>query len=162
MSVALDRAEAAARVAAWRAAGRPVVFTNGVFDLLHAGHVEYLEAARALGGALVVGVNSDASVRRIKGAKRPLVPQEERAELLAALECVDLVVLFDEDTPQTLIEALGPDVLVKGADWEEAEIVGAEWVRARGGRVERIPLREGVSTTAIIRRVVQGKSALDP
>jgi D-beta-D-heptose 7-phosphate kinase/D-beta-D-heptose 1-phosphate adenosyltransferase len=162
VSVARDRAEAAARVGAWRAQGRRVVFTNGVFDLLHAGHVEYLEMSRALGSALVVGVNSDASVRRIKGEKRPLVPQEERAEILAALECVDLVVIFDEETPGALIEALTPDVLVKGADWGEDEIVGADWVRAHGGRVERIALRPGVSTTAIIARVVEGRSARDP
>src|SRR5262249_9013261 len=126
-----------------------------------AGQVEYLEAARGLGDVLVVGVNSDASVRRIKGDKRPLVPQDERAEILAALECVDCVVAFDEDTPRDLIEALTPDVLVKGADWGEGEIVGADWVRAHGGRVERIALRQGVSTTAIIARVVEGTSALD-
>jgi rfaE bifunctional protein nucleotidyltransferase chain/domain len=161
VSPARDRAEAVRQVAAWRADGKRVVFTNGVFDLLHAGHVEYLEASRALGDALVVGVNTDASVRRIKGEKRPLVPEDERAELLEALECVDLVVLFADDTPGELIEALTPDVLVKGADWGEDEIVGADWVRGHGGRVERITLRAGVSTTAIIARVVEGKAALE-
>jgi D-beta-D-heptose 7-phosphate kinase/D-beta-D-heptose 1-phosphate adenosyltransferase len=162
MSVAASREAAARQVQAWHAAGRAVVFTNGVFDLLHAGHVEYLEAARALGDALVVGLNSDASARRLKGERRPLVPAVERAEILAALECVDLVVEFDEDTPQALIESVGPDVLAKGADWAEGAIVGADWVRAHGGRVERIRLREGASTSAIIGRVAAGKSARDP
>jgi rfaE bifunctional protein nucleotidyltransferase chain/domain len=130
-----------------------VVFTNGVFDLLHPGHVELLESARAEGAALVVGVNSDASVRRLgKGADRPLAGQEARARVLAGLSAVDCVVLFDEDTPQSLIEALAPDVLVKGADYAREAIVGADWVEARGGRVVRVPLVPGFSTTSLVER----------
>jgi rfaE bifunctional protein nucleotidyltransferase chain/domain len=132
----------------------PVVFTNGVFDLLHPGHVELLESARAEGAALVVGVNSDASVRRLgKGAGRPLAPQEARARVLAGLAAVDCVVLFDDDTPQSLIEALAPDVLVKGADYARDAIVGADWVEARGGRVVRVPLVPGFSTTSLVERL---------
>ena len=153
---------ARARLEAWRAAGERIVFTNGVFDLLHRGHVEYLEEARALGDRLVVGVNSDDSVRRIKGPKRPLVPGEERAEILEALACVDLAILFDEDTPERLIREVQPDVLVKGGDWTPDRIVGREFVESRGGRVLNVPLREGLSTTALIERIVAGKSALDP
>jgi rfaE bifunctional protein nucleotidyltransferase chain/domain len=149
-------------IAAWRAAGEKIVFTNGVFDLLHRGHVEYLEESRALGDRLVVGVNSDASVRRIKGPERPLVPAEERAELLAALACVDLAVIFDEDTPDRVIREVQPDVLVKGGDWAPDRIVGREFVEARGGRVLNVPLREGLSTTALIERIRAGKGALDP
>jgi rfaE bifunctional protein nucleotidyltransferase chain/domain len=130
------------------------VFTNGVFDLLHPGHVELLESARAEGAALVVGVNSDASVRRLgKGAGRPLAPQEARARVLAGLAAVDCVVLFDDDTPQSLIEALAPDVLVKGADYARDAIVGADWVEARGGRVVRVPLVPGFSTTSLVERL---------
>jgi rfaE bifunctional protein nucleotidyltransferase chain/domain len=130
------------------------VFTNGVFDLLHPGHVELLESARAEGAALVVGVNSDASVRRLgKGAGRPLAPQEARARVLAGLAAVDCVVLFDDDTPQSLIEALAPDVLVKGADYARDAIVGADWVEARGGRVVRVPLVPGFSTTSFVERL---------
>jgi D-beta-D-heptose 7-phosphate kinase/D-beta-D-heptose 1-phosphate adenosyltransferase len=150
------------RLEAWRAAGDHIVFTNGVFDLLHRGHVEYLEEARALGDRLVVGVNSDASVRRIKGPERPLVPGAERAEILAALACVDLAILFDEDTPERLIREVRPDVLVKGGDWTPDRIVGREFVESLGGRVVSVPLREGLSTTALIERIVAGKSALDP
>jgi rfaE bifunctional protein nucleotidyltransferase chain/domain len=144
-----------AAAAAWRrSASGPVVFTNGVFDLLHPGHVELLESARAEGAALVVGVNSDASVRRLgKGADRPLAPQEARARVLAGLGAVDCVVLFDEDTPQALIEALAPDVLVKGADYAREAIVGADWVEARGGRVVRVPLVPGFSTTSLVERL---------
>jgi D-beta-D-heptose 7-phosphate kinase/D-beta-D-heptose 1-phosphate adenosyltransferase len=131
-----------------------VVFTNGVFDLLHVGHVSLLEAARTQGAALVVGVNSDASVRRLgKGADRPLVPEAERARLLAALACVDGVVLFDEDTPLALIQALRPDVLVKGADYEPSQIIGAAEVEGWGGRVVRIPLVPHRSTTELVRRL---------
>jgi rfaE bifunctional protein nucleotidyltransferase chain/domain len=150
------------RLDAWRAAGERIVFTNGVFDLLHRGHVEYLEEARALGDRLVVGVNSDASVRRIKGPERPLVPAAERAELLAALACVDLALVFDESTPERLIHEVKPDVLVKGGDWTPDRIVGREFVESRGGRVLNVPLREGLSTTALIERIVAGKSAFDP
>ena len=154
--------EAAATLARWRAAGERIVFTNGVFDLLHRGHVEYLEEARALGDRLVVGVNSDASVRRLKGASRPIVPEAERAELLEALACVDLAIVFEEDTPLALIEAVQPDVLVKGGDWAVENIVGREFVEARGGRVLNVPLREGLSTSAIVERILAGKGALDP
>jgi D-beta-D-heptose 7-phosphate kinase/D-beta-D-heptose 1-phosphate adenosyltransferase len=153
---------AAARVAAWRGEGERIVFTNGVFDLLHRGHVEYLEEAAALGDRLVVGINSDASVRRLKGPERPLTPQAERAELLEALVCVDLVAVFDEDTPERLIQEIAPDVLVKGGDWAVDAIVGKEFVEARGGRVLNVPLREGLSTTALLERVRAGRSALDP
>ena len=134
--------------------GGPVVFTNGVFDLLHVGHVALLEAARREGAALVVGVNSDASVRRLqKGGDRPFVPGAERARLLAALAAVDCVVLFDEDTPLALIERLRPDVLVKGADYARDAIVGADQVEGWGGRVVRVPLVEGVSTTKLLARM---------
>lgn len=146
---------------AWRAAGERIVFTNGVFDLLHRGHVEYLEDARTLGDRLVVGVNSDASVRRLKGPLRPLVPEAERAEVLAALESVDLVVVFGDDTPLALIEEVAPDVLAKGGDWALERIVGRELVEARGGRVVQVPMRAGWSTTSIIDRILAGKTEPD-
>ncbi len=137
-----------------------VVFTNGVFDLLHVGHVTLLEAARREGDALAVGVNSDASVRRLaKGADRPLVPEGDRARLLAALACVDCVVLFDEDTPLALIERLRPDVLVKGADYARDAIVGADQVEAWGGRVVRVPLASGYSTTRLLERLRRADDA---
>jgi D-beta-D-heptose 7-phosphate kinase/D-beta-D-heptose 1-phosphate adenosyltransferase len=132
---------------------RTVVFTNGVFDLLHPGHVRYLSDARRLGDALIVGVNSDRSVRAIKGPDRPITPEAERAEILAALGCVDGVVIFDEDTPHAIISRLQPDVLVKGADWAADHIVGRDIVEARGGRVVRIPLAAGYSTSAILERI---------
>jgi rfaE bifunctional protein nucleotidyltransferase chain/domain len=145
------------RAAQWRATQRDVVFTNGVFDLLHVGHVALLEAARGQGSALVVGVNSDASVRRLgKGPERPLVPAVERARVLAALACVDCVVLFAEDTPRELIRALHPDVLVKGADYERGAIVGADDVEGWGGRVVRIPLVPSHSTSDLVRRLRAG------
>ena len=132
----------------------PVVFTNGVFDLLHVGHVALLEAARSEGAGLAVGVNSDASVRRLaKGGDRPVVPGVERARLVAALAAVDCVVLFDEDTPLALIERLRPDVLVKGADYPREAIVGADQVEGWGGRVVRVPLVRGVSTTELLTRL---------
>ena len=149
----MTRAAAAAWAAAHREAGRTVVFTNGVFDILHAGHVRYLETARGFGDALIVGVNSDASVRAIKGPSRPINPEGERAELLAALAFVDAVVIFDEETPADLIAAVQPDVLVKGADWSADAIVGRDTVEARGGRVERVAVEEGQSTSALIERV---------
>ncbi len=149
----LDRNEATALVERLRPAGRTVVFTNGVFDLLHPGHVRYLKDARALGDALIVGLNSDASVRRNKGPHRPINPESERAELLEALECVDAVILFDEDTPADIIQVVGPDVLVKGADWPPDQIVGRETVEARGGRVVLIPVAPGYSTTALLERI---------
>ena len=131
-----------------------VVFTNGVFDLLHVGHVALLEAARREGAALAVGVNSDASVRRLaKGGDRPVVPDVERARLVAALAAVDCVVLFDEDTPLALIERLRPDVLVKGADYPREAIVGADQVEGWGGRVVRVPLVRGISTTELLTRL---------
>jgi D-glycero-beta-D-manno-heptose 1-phosphate adenylyltransferase len=139
------------------AAGKTVVFTNGVFDLLHPGHIRYLQHARTLGDALIVGVNSDRSVRANKGEGRPITPEGERAEILAALACVDAVVLFDEDTPHAIITALQPDVLVKGADWAEDAIVGRDVVEARGGKVVRVPLARGYSTTAIVKKVQEKK-----
>jgi D-beta-D-heptose 7-phosphate kinase/D-beta-D-heptose 1-phosphate adenosyltransferase len=145
----------------WRAAGERIVFTNGVFDVLHRGHVEYLEDARALGDRLVVGINTDGSVSRLKGPERPIIPEDERAELLAALESVDLVLRFDEDTPERLIVEVAPDVLAKGGDWALDAIVGREFVTARGGRVERIRVREGWSTSRIIDRIRAGRSAAD-
>lgn len=140
---------------AWRRGlgGRKLVFTNGVFDLLHPGHVDVLLAARREGDALVVGVNSDASVRRLKGPNRPVRTQEERAYVLAALAPVDAVVVFDEETPLELIRALRPDVLVKGGDYTEATVVGAADVRASGGRVVIIPLTPGHSTTATVEKL---------
>jgi rfaE bifunctional protein nucleotidyltransferase chain/domain len=149
----MTRAEAAAFAAAQRAAGRTVVFTNGVFDLLHPGHIRYLSAARALGDLLLVGVNSDRSVQANKGPDRPITPAAERAEILAALACVDGVVVFDEDTPHEIIAAIQPDVLVKGADWAADAIVGRDVVEARGGKVVRVPVESGYSTTAIVARI---------
>jgi rfaE bifunctional protein nucleotidyltransferase chain/domain len=136
-----------------RASGAQVVFTNGCFDLLHAGHVALFEAAAALGEILVVGLNTDASVRRLKGPGRPLTPERERAQVLAALRAVDYVVLFEEDTPLRLIEALRPDILVKGADYALEDIVGREVVEAAGGRVVRVPLLPGFSTTRLMERL---------
>ncbi|HXS82158.1 MAG TPA: D-glycero-beta-D-manno-heptose 1-phosphate adenylyltransferase [Methylomirabilota bacterium] len=149
--------EARAKLELWRAGDARVVFTNGVFDLLHRGHAEYLEDARALGDRLVVGLNTDASVRRLKGPSRPIVGEQDRAALVRALACVDLVVLFDDDTPQRLIEAVKPDVLVKGADYAPADIVGREFVESRGGRVTTVPLREGLSTSELVKRIKEGK-----
>ena len=137
----------------WAAEGRTLVLTNGCFDLLHPGHVTLLEAARAEGDRLVVAINSDRSVREIKGEGRPLTPEVERAEALRALECVDRVVIYDEPTPAAIIEALGPDVLVKGADWALNDIVGRETVTRRGGRVVRVPLVAGQSTSGVVARI---------
>ena len=149
----LSRGDASAFAAELRARGRVVVFTNGVFDLLHPGHVRYLRQAREFGDALIVGLNADSSVRRNKGPARPITPQEERAELLAGLDCVDAVVLFDEDTPAAIIGELQPDVLVKGADWPADQIVGRDTVEARGGRVVRVAVEGGFSTTAIVEKI---------
>ena len=136
-----------------RASGKTIVFTNGVFDLLHVGHLRYLQRARGLGDALLVGVNSDRSVRQIKGPGRPITAEAERAEILEALACVDGVVIFDEETPRNLILAIQPDVLVKGADWAEDAIVGRDIVAARGGRVVRVAIEPGHSTTRIVDRI---------
>ena len=149
--------ERAAQLAAdIHARGGTVVFTNGVFDLLHPGHVRYLQDARQLGDALIVGVNSDRSVRANKGADRPITPEAERAEILLALECVDAVAIFDEETPADIIRRIQPDVLVKGADWGPDNIVGRDTVEARGGRVVRMELSPGYSTTELIRRARSG------
>jgi len=136
-----------------RLRGKSVVFTNGCFDILHYGHVKYLEAARKKGDVLVVGLNSDASVRRLKGKGRPVTPQRERGLILAALACVDYVTVFNEDTPLRLIKAVRPDVLVKGTDWKRSQIVGAPFVTSAGGRVLTIPLVKGRSTTGLLKRL---------
>ena len=149
----MTRAEAVDWVTQLRAEGQAIVFTNGVF-VLHPGHVRYLKEARRLGDALIVAVNSDRSARALeKGPDRPLNPDVERAEVLSALDCVDATVIFDEPTPHEVVKALQPDILVKGADWADGAIVGADIVEARGGKVVRIPLAEGYSTTQLIRRV---------
>ncbi len=137
-----------------------IVFTNGCFDLIHPGHVRYLRAAKKLGDVLVVGLNSDASVRRLKGRGRPLVPQRDRCEVLAALEMVDYVTVFGDDTPYDLIKQVQPDVLVKGRDWQPDEIVGADIVRARGGSVRSLRFARGYSTTGLVERIL-GKSMVD-
>lgn len=151
----LPRADFAAAIRAAREAGRTVVFTNGCFDLLHVGHLRYLRAARALGDLLAVAVNSDASVGRLKGHGRPVVPEAERQEMLAGLSCVDLVTLFDEDTPLALIEESLPTVLVKGADWADKGVVGSDVVAAHGGRVELIQYVEGRSSSELMRRAAE-------
>ena len=151
----LSRAEALEKVRAWQASGKKVVFSNGCFDILHAGHVEYLAAARALGDALIIGLNSDVSVRRLKGPDRPVCCEEDRAAVLSALQVVDGVTLFNEDTPEELIGALLPDILVKGADWAVEQIAGARAVIDHGGSVLTVPLLEGRSTTGIIEKIIQ-------
>jgi len=154
MAKIAGRAALARRLRVMHRAGKRVVFTNGCFDLIHPGHVRYLRAAKRLGDVLVVAVNGDASVRRLgKGPGRPLIPEDDRAEVLAALEMVDYVTIFDEDTPYETIRALEPDVLVKGGDWPLAEIVGADLVRERGGKVRSLPFAEGYSTTRMIKRM---------
>jgi rfaE bifunctional protein nucleotidyltransferase chain/domain len=152
----LSRAAAAAFAQSQRESGSTVVFTNGVYDLLHPGHVRYLRQARSLGDLLIVAVNADESVRRNKGEGRPITPELERAELLAALACVDGVTLFAEDTPAEVIRAIQPDVLVKGADWPADQIVGRDTVEARGGRVVRIPVEHGYSTSALLGKIRAG------
>ncbi len=147
--------EAALRADACRQRGQTVVFTNGCFDLLHAGHVGYLQAARAAGDVLFVGLNSDTSVRAIKGRGRPLNCENDRLAVLSALTCVDGIILFDAPNPLDLITAIRPDVLVKGADWSEAEIIGADEVRQRGGQVVRAALKPDLSTSILIRRVLK-------
>ena len=153
----LSAEEAAGFARAVRDRGGAVVFTNGVFDLLHPGHVRYLQHARALGDVLVVGVNSDRSVRANKGDGRPITPEHERVEVLLALACVDAAVIFDEDTPHVLVKGIQPDVLAKGADWGPDAIVGRDVVEARGGRVVRIDIEPGHSTTELIERVKRAR-----
>lgn len=155
MSRILTLPEAAAWAADLREAGGRLVFTNGVFDLLHPGHVRYLQTARDQGDALIVAINSDRSVRGNKGAGRPLVPQAERAELLAALDCVNAVVIFDDPTPADIVRLIRPHVLVKGADWAADAIVGRDTVEKLGGKVVRIPIEQGWSTSAIIEKVAR-------
>jgi len=138
-----------------KAKGKKIVFTNGCFDLLHYGHVRYLEDAKRKGDILVVAINRDTSVRRIKGAKRPIVNEQDRTRTLAALESVDYVVLFNEDTPLNIIKLLKPDILVKGADWEKGNIVGADFVLSYGGNVSNIKIVKGRSTTGLIRKIAQ-------
>jgi D-beta-D-heptose 7-phosphate kinase/D-beta-D-heptose 1-phosphate adenosyltransferase len=154
--VTLDETGLASFVREARGAGKRIVFTNGVFDLLHPGHVRYLQAARAHGDLLIVGLNSDASVRRNKGPGRPINPESERAEVLAALACVDAVSIFDDETPADIIRRVQPDILVKGSDWPADQIVGRDTVEARGGRVILEAVEEGYSTTWIIERVRSG------
>jgi D-beta-D-heptose 7-phosphate kinase/D-beta-D-heptose 1-phosphate adenosyltransferase len=149
----LSQSDAVAWVEHLRHEGQAVVFTNGVFDLLHPGHIRYLQDARREGDALIVGINSDGSVKQIKGPDRPIVPEGERAELVAALTCVDAVVIFDEPDPGRLIDRLQPDVLVKGADWAADRIIGRATVEAHGGRVVRVPISEGYSSSAIIKKI---------
>jgi len=149
----LPLADAEALVSDLRRQGKSIVFTNGVYDLLHPGHVRYLNAARAFGDALIVGVNSDRSARANKGPTRPVNPEHERAEVIAALAAVDAAVIFDEDTPHAIISRLLPDILVKGADWPADQIVGRDVVEARGGRVVRAQIEEGYSTSALIEKV---------
>ena len=151
--LSLDEAEAFVHDA--RSHGRRVVFTNGVFDLLHPGHVRYLQAARAEGDVLIVAVNSDRSVRANKGPSRPIIPERERAEVLEALSAVDAAVIFDDETPQAIIDRMRPDVLVKGADWAADAIVGRETVEAHGGKVVRVPIEAGWSTSAIIEKAAR-------
>ncbi|HKV23875.1 MAG TPA: D-glycero-beta-D-manno-heptose 1-phosphate adenylyltransferase [Candidatus Acidoferrum sp.] len=139
--------------------GRRVVFTNGCFDLLHPGHISLLEQARALGDILVVGINSDSSVQFLKGPGRPVIPEHERAEILAALECVDAVLIFDELSPREVIARLLPDILVKGGDWPGNQIVGREEVEAAGGRVVSVPVVQGYSTTEMLRKIREGSPA---
>ncbi|RUM28035.1 MAG: D-glycero-beta-D-manno-heptose 1-phosphate adenylyltransferase [Aquifex sp.] len=138
-----------------RKKGKRVVFTNGCFDVIHAGHVDYLEKAKNLGDILVVGLNSDHSVRRIKGEKRPIIPQEMRAKVLSSLKPVDYVVIFEEDTPAKLIEAIKPDVLVKGGDWPLEKIVGKDFVESYGGKVLTIPFEYDISTSQIIEKIIK-------
>lgn len=149
----LSLPQAIAQAAQWQADGQQIVFTNGCFDLVHLGHIDYLEKARALGNRLVLGLNTDASVSRIKGPLRPVVNEYARSRMMAAMQFVDLVVLFDEPTPKELIEAIRPNILVKGDDYTVATIVGADFVLAHGGRVETIPLVQGYSTTSLIERI---------
>lgn len=147
--------EYAAKVDKRHGSGKKIVFTNGCFDILHAGHVRYLAAARSEGDVLVVGLNSDLSVKMIKDPGRPIIDQAHRSEVLSGLSCVDYIILFDEADPLALIKAVKPDVLVKGADWETENIVGADVVSANGGKVVRVPVVSEISTTGIIEKIVK-------
>ncbi|MBN2728260.1 MAG: D-glycero-beta-D-manno-heptose 1-phosphate adenylyltransferase [Bacteroidales bacterium] len=149
----LSKLDAVSLVKLWQSEGQVVVFSNGCFDIIHPGHSDYLSRAAALGNKLVLGLNSDDSVRRLKGENRPIIPQEDRARLLASFQFVDIVVIFDEDTPAKLIDSIVPDVLVKGKDYEIEDIVGASTVLQNGGRVETIELTHGFSTTELIRKI---------
>lgn len=155
--VALDRLK---KILTRQRHSKRIVFTNGCFDILHLGHIQYLEQAKAKGDLLVVGLNSDASVKRLKGKTRPILPQHDRARILAALECVDYVVLFGEDTPRNIIKTIEPDFLVKGGDWSPDTIVGSEIVRNKGGRVLTIPYLTNKSTTAIIEKILKTYTTL--
>ncbi len=151
----LDRSACAREVARLKAEGKKVVFSNGVFDLLHVGHLRYLASARALGDALVIGLNSDSSVKALKGDKRPILPEAERAELLAGLACVDMVCVFSEEDPRELIKALVPSILVKGGDWSVDKILGRDTVEAAGGKVLSLPFVEGRSSTSIVQSILE-------
>ena len=151
----LAREDLAKRLAMPRSSGKRVVFTNGCFDILHAGHVRYLTTARSKGDLLVVGLNSDMSVKSIKREGRPIIPEDQRAEVLAGLWCVDYISLFDDPDPLTLIKAVRPDVLVKGADWAEDDIIGADFVKSNGGRVVRVEMVHDISTSRIVRRIIE-------
>jgi D-glycero-beta-D-manno-heptose 1-phosphate adenylyltransferase len=153
LGVVLNRSELAGEAAKLKRAGKRLVFTNGCFDLLHPGHIRLLERSRSLGDVLIVAINSDASVRGNKGANRPIIPEAERAEVLAALQAVDYVTIFDEPTPREIVAALMPDILVKGSDWGPNEIVGREEVEAAGGQVVSMALEPGYSTTGLIERI---------
>jgi D-beta-D-heptose 7-phosphate kinase/D-beta-D-heptose 1-phosphate adenosyltransferase len=142
-------------IARLKARGKKVVFTNGCFDILHVGHIRYLKKAKKQGDILVIGLNTDRSVKQIKGEERPIVPEKERAEVLSALEFVDYVVLFDEPDPFLLIESLKPNVLVKGADWPKNKIIGREIMEKTGGRVVRVPLVRGASSTGVIEKIIK-------
>lgn len=155
MGLILDRPNLAAEISRRKASGDKPVFTNGVFDLLHVGHLRYLSQARALGDCLIIGLNSDASVKRLKGDKRPILPQAERAELLAGLACVDYVCVFEEDDPRELIKAVVPLVLVKGGDWPIDKILGRDTVEAAGGKVLSLPFVPGRSTTEIVQSIAE-------
>ncbi|MES2796340.1 MAG: D-glycero-beta-D-manno-heptose 1-phosphate adenylyltransferase [Bacteroidota bacterium] len=142
-------------ITGWKSAGSKIVFTNGCFDLVHLGHIDYLEKARGKGDKLVLGLNTDQSVKKLKGEKRPLVNEFARSRMMAAFQFIDLVILFDEPTPQELIESIKPDILVKGNDYSIENIVGAEFVLKNGGKVETIDLVEGFSTTKLIEKIIQ-------
>ena len=149
----LNLEESLRRIASWRVHNYSIVFTNGCFDLLHLGHLDYLEKASRLGDKLVIGLNADVSVKMLKGENRPIHDQETRSQMLEAMEFVDMVVIFDEETPQALVEAVSPDVMVKGGDYQVSEIAGADFVLANGGKVEIIPFLEGHSSTGVIERI---------